>query len=147
MDGKRMLQVTADICASTVGWTQFYTHFNLIYFLLNKQYHSVLYHVGFNSKTWVGLNTKWQWIRKSFKNYGAGMGIKHWQFKNGNLSFLIFLIYLFVKCHYSYFFLLDIFVFCTVSVWRPGFLNPKWSWTHLGLVLRLGARRGGGCCY
>lgn len=45
MDGKRMLQVTADICASTVGWTQFYTHFIFIYFLLNKQYHSVLYHV------------------------------------------------------------------------------------------------------
>lgn len=49
MNGKQMLQVTADIGASTsfwiVGCTQFFTHFIFIYFLLNKQYHSVLYHV------------------------------------------------------------------------------------------------------
>lgn len=42
MDGKQKLQVTADICAST-GLSFTHTLFSFT-FLLNKQYHSVLYH-------------------------------------------------------------------------------------------------------
>lgn len=68
------------------------------------------------------------------------MGIKHWQF-NFFLNFFKF-IYLFVKCHYSYFFSIRQFCFLLglcVASWFPEsemVLNASWVGSPFGGAAR-----------